>query len=59
MRGWGGGLSVHIGLSQQKSARKVLKDQTLGEGSGLGLQKNVGASDSDSFKLKIIPVCYS
>lgn len=53
-----GGLSVHIGLSQQEPAGKVLKHQTLGEGSGLGLQ-NVDASNSDSFKLKIIPVCYS
>lgn len=40
MRGFGGGgLSVHIGLSQQKPAGKVLTDQTLGDGSGLGLQK--------------------
>lgn len=29
--------SAHTGLSQQKAVRKVLDDQDVGEGSGLGL----------------------
>lgn len=32
----GGGSCAHTGLSQQKALRKVLGDQDLGEGSGLG-----------------------
>lgn len=31
------GMSAHTGLSQQKAVRKVLEDQDLGEGLGVGL----------------------